>query len=436
MLGKVLVIAYYFPPMGLSGVQRTLKFVKYLPENNWEPIVLTTADPVYYAFDETLLNDINGKEITVFRTPKDPTQIVRKVKSKKKDDLIAYPSRFKEKIRKAVSQTLFQPDSRIRWRKYAMDLGRQILRDYDIDIIYATAPPFTDFLVALELAKEFKKPFVLDYRDLWLDNAYYYYTTPFHRNYAEKLETRVLNSAEKSIVTSRGMKEKLIKRYPFLSFNDVSIIPHGFDSEDFQGLAPAERESDKFILTHCGLFPDDLTPEYFLRGAAQFLEKNPDAKRYLELRFVGLMRKKYFKLIKKLGLEENVKTLGYLPHRESLSHLIGSDVLWMMLPNDVATPSRLYEYIGSRKPIIICSPKGFVRQTALDSGAAQATEAKDVQAIAVAIEHYFRLWLKNSLPKIPVEYAAKFDRKYLTTLLAKELNTALSIETKSAASFQ
>ncbi len=435
MIGKVLVVAYYFPPMGLSGVQRTLKFVKYLPENNWEPIVLTTADPVYYAFDESLLNDINGKEITVFRTPNDPTQIVKKIKSKKSDNLVAYPSRFKEKIRKVVSQTIFQPDSRIRWRKYALDLGRQILRDNEIDVIYATAPPFTDFLVALELAKEFKKPFVLDYRDLWLDNAYYYYTTPFHRNYAEKLETRVLNSAEKSIVTSRGMKEKLIKRYPFLTFSDVSIIPHGFDSEDFSNLIPFQREGDKFVLTHSGLFPDDLTPEYFLKATALFLEKHPEAKRYLELRFVGLMRKKYFKQIKKLGLEENVKALGYLPHSEALRELISADVLWMMIPNDVATPSRLYEYIGSLKPIIICSPKGFVRQTALDSGAAQATEAKDIPAIAQAIEYYYKLWLKNSLPKIPAEYAAKFDRKYLTTLLAKELNTALSIETKSAARF-
>ncbi len=436
MLGKVLIIAYYFPPMGLSGVQRTLKFVKYLPQYDWQPIVLTTSDPVYYAFDESLNLDIDYENTLIYRTEKDPTQRYKPKKKEKTNSqtggekrTIEYPSRFKEKVRKRILQTIFQPDSRILWLKHAVKLGRKIMQEHQIDAIYATAPPFTDFLAAKQLSEEFNIPFIVDYRDLWVDNAYYIYTTPFHKQKAINMEKSVLNLADKALVTGRFMKEQLIKRYSLLGHNDISIIPHGYDSEDFEPFFDKiSPNPEKFTLTHQGLFPDDLTPKYFLQAVLKFLSKNPQAKKYLELRFAGLMRKKHIKLIKKLGLEDITDLQGYIPHTEAVKNLLSSDVLWFMIPNNIATPSRLYEYIGSLRPMIIQCPEGNIRDAAEGTGAAITTEHDDINRITEAIEEFYIKWQNGKLPKTPVEYAKQFDRKILTKDLARELNLLQNLE--------
>jgi glycosyltransferase involved in cell wall biosynthesis len=427
MIGKVLVIAYYFPPMGLSGVQRTLKFVKYLPQYDWQPVVLTTADPVYYAFDDTLGKDIDPEKTIIYRTEKDPTQ---RYKLRKNSDTgkttIEYPSRTKEIIRKRILQTIFQPDSRKPWLKHALNEGRKAIREQGIDVIYATAPPFTDFLVAKQLSEEFDIPFIVDYRDLWVDNAYYVYTTPFHKQLAVKMESEVLNTANKALVTGRYMKEQMLKRYNFLNHNDINILPHGYDSEDFEeadtGIRP---DSNYFTLTHSGLFPDDLTPKYFLKAVRRYLDKHPGEEKLLRLRFAGLLRKRHMKLIKKYKLQEITDTQGYLPHDEAVRNLLSSDVLWFMIPNNIATPSRLYEYIGSRRPMIISAPAGNIRDAAEGTGAAITTEHDDVNAIAQAIEDFRKLHKAGKLPQTPKEYAMQFDRKHLTKDLARELNLLL-----------
>ena len=336
---QILMIAYYFPPMGLSGVQRTLKFVKYLPEYNWNPIVLTTGATRYYAFDETLLNDID-ENIKIFRTEKDP---FNRGKNKKNNKQVKYPSRFKQIIFRILSQSIFIPDSRIRWKKYAVKLGSKIIEENpNIKIIYATAPPYTDFLVAKELSLKYNIPFVIDYRDLWLDNPYFYFATPYHKNKAISLESSVLRYAQKSFVITRELKEKMLRRYKFLSHNDLGIIPHGFDEEDFIPYKDIKPDNNKFTLTHSGVFSDNITPKYFLKGIAKFLNKNEDAKKYINIKFIGIMKQQHIKIIDKLKLTKYTSLLGYLNHNNVIKHLMESNILWMMIPNDIATPSRFY----------------------------------------------------------------------------------------------
>ena len=420
MIKKVLVIAYYFPPMGLSGVQRTLKFVKYLPKFGWEPVVITTNAPAYYAFDDSLLEEL-GDETKIYRTDEDISKYLKKNKQKDRET-IKYPSRFSQKIKRIISQFIFQPDSRITWKKHALKAGKKALEENEIDAIYATAPPFTDFLVAKELSEEYNIPYLIDYRDLWLDNAFYVYPTPFHKNYSAKLENEVLKKCSKALVITRYMKEQLIKRYQIVSHEDVSILPHGYDPEDFKGV---EKDiypgSGKFVLTHSGLFPDDLTPKYFLKAFRAFLKENPEAKENTELRFIGLMRYEHQKLVFKYKLEKNIVMYGYLPHDEVIKHLLSSDVLWFMITNNIATPSRMYEYIGAKKPIIACTPEGSIKETALKTGAAETCQPKNETEIKAAIEKYYKLWKKNSLPKPKNDYIKNFDREKLTESLAKEL---------------
>ena len=223
---NTLVIAYYFPPMGLSGVQRTLKFVKYLTHYGWNPIVLTSETSDYYAYDEALTAELEQLNITVIKAGKI---------SKKKSKTRKFPSYFIQKLGRAFLQTFFLPDSKIGWKKYALEKAKFLFENYKIDVIFSTAPPYTDFLVARELSDKYNVPFIVDYRDTWVDNSFNFYPTPFHKSYHIKLEKEILTKSSKIIVTSRYSKETILKRYRFLSHNDVVIIPHGYDKEDFEG---------------------------------------------------------------------------------------------------------------------------------------------------------------------------------------------------------
>lgn len=424
---KVLVIAYYFPPLGLSGVQRVLKFVKYLPEFGWKPIVLTAAPKKYYAYDDTLLEDIDNEKIIVYRTGKLPDN-TSELKPRR------FPSYFLQKAGRAWLQTIYQPDSKIRWKKEALRLADRIFKEHRIDVVLATAPPFTDFLIAREIYNKYHIPYLIDYRDEWIDNPFHFYATPFHKLYSIKLEREVMQSAQKAIVLTRSAKERLLLRHRFVSHNDVIIIPHGYDSDDFARIinCPSDSENfidycpnpEKFTITHSGLFQDNRTPRYFLQALSQFLSKNKEAREHIEARFIGLMRKNHLKFVKKYNLEDVVKITGYLNHSQTIAQLLSSDVFWLMLDDNVRTPGKLYEYFGAKKTMLICAPQGTVRQIALESKAAISSDPKDVDGIEKALTDIYRLWKSRTLPVPSDGFVSRFNRKTLTEELARELSLA------------
>jgi len=414
---NVLVISYYYPPMGLSGVQRTLKFVKYLQNYNWEPIVLTCSHDRFYAYDETLTKDEAFSQIMVYRTDDG--------KSKKKK-IMKFPSWVTQKIGRAILQTIHQPDSKKPWLKKAIKKGEEILAENKIDVIFATAPPFTDFLVALALSDKYDIPFVIDYRDVWLDNPFNFFATPFHKLYSNNLERKILYRADKAIVTTRFTKELLLKRHRFISHKDVEIIHQGFDPDDFI-VSNFKKDNTKFIITHSGVFQDNRTPKYFMKAVSEFLKSNPAAKEELELRFIGVMRKKHLKYIKKNKLNELTVCTGYLSHQESIKHLLESDVLWLMLNDNVRSPGKLYEYFAAKKTILACLPEGIMRKQVIDSEAGFVTEPKDMKQITKKLSDLYKLWKKGSLPVPSDEYISQFNRVKLTGDLARILEMALEI---------
>lgn len=447
---NVLVIAYYFPPMALSGVQRISKFVKYLPEYGWNPIVLTSNSP-YYAFDNTLLDELNDKNIQIYRTEENISKLTKKkiirendnpnlannYENKDKTDnpkfQMNYPSRLRQRVQAIALQSILQPDTRILWKKKALNTAEKIFKENDIDLILATAPPFTDFLIAEELSDKYNVPFILDYRDLWVDNPYYFYATPFHKNYAIKLEHRILTKAARTIVITREMKNRLLQRYRFLNHNDISIIPHGYDADDFEKAMLQDYDSEnifsthngnknsKFILTHSGLFSQDLTPVYLFKAISELLQDYPEMKDKVEVRMVGILQKKFIKMINKMNLQEIVKSTGYLNHLLTIQLLMQSDVLWLMMPNPIVTPGRLFEYLGTKKPIIFSSPKSELTQIVENTGAGIITPHNNIDELKKAILHFYNLWKKNSLPIPNNSVIEKYERKELTRQLAKEL---------------
>lgn len=410
---KVLVIAYYFPPMGLSGVQRTLKFVKYLPEFGWEPIVLTTNSGSYYAYDESLMEEIEG--VNVFRTND---------KSKRQSK---YPSTLKQKLGRFVNGIFLQPDSKIRWKKIALDTAASIMKEYEPDVIYSTAPPFTSHLLATELADKYGIPLVLDYRDQWYGNPFNSMPTMFHKNYNRKLEEKTLYASNKIIVITREQKEKLLKNYKLLKHNDINIVPHGYDSSDFKDIVHSQNKNT-FVITHSGMFQDNRNPKPFFVAFKQFVEFAKKDNFDVQLKLIGLMRKNHLKIIKKLNLSNNVILTGNISHSESIIHLVNSNILWILQNDSVRTPGKLYEYFGSGKPIIATMPKGYMRELALSSGVVITAEPEDSADILKAIKVYYELWKQNSLPKPNKEFLEGFDRKKLTEQLSQILSSSSIIQ--------
>ena len=419
---KVLVVAYYFPPMGLSGVQRTLKFVKYMKNYNWEPTVLTTGDVGYFAHDLSLQNELDQTGIRVLRVGgKDLNSLLSNFGT------IKLPREFIRKFLNKISQTFFLPDNKKSWAKKAAEKTEQLLQQEHFDLIFITGPPFSAFYLFTKIKKKLNIQIVLDYRDLWYGSYFAFYVTPFHRLLHKRMEYKSLKKTDLVIVTNRKVKEKLIHQYPFLTHNDVIIIPHGFDPLDFENTKAVPKRNERMVLTYSGIFMVYNTPKFFLKAFKELSVERPDVAKNIELHFVGFLRKENQRIVKKLNLKEFIYDHGYVDHNEVVSKLLSADILWMMVGKrkniDAILPGKLYEYIGARKPILACVPEGAAKMAVSDYPALFICEPDNVQQIKETILHIYNLYLKNELPTVDESYLTKFRRDYLTEQLTKQFNS-------------
>ncbi|MGE5402068.1 MAG: glycosyltransferase [Ignavibacteriales bacterium] len=415
---KVLVIAYYFPPMGLSGVQRTLKFVKYMKKYNWEPTVLTTGKTGYFAHDLSLMKECEDAGIRIVRTEgMDPYSLLAKYKT------IKMPPEYIRKFLSRVSKTFLIPDNKVFWSKKAYFVAKELLEKEKFDIIFVTIPPFSAFTMASKLSKEFDISLFVDYRDLWTGNQFEFNLTPLHKYLHKKMEYKALKIADKVIAVNRKVKEKLLNTFKFLTFEDVIILPHGFDEEDFTNVTPIPKENTKLRITHAGIFYEYITPRYFLKAFKKLSEERPDVAENIELVFLGHLRKENISLINKLGLQPYVKNLGYLDHKETIKRIISSDVLWMMVGkkanSDSHTPGKLFEYFGTRKPVIACLPEGAAKTAAQEYGAAFITEPDNIEQIKNTLLEVHRLYKAGKLPQPNEDFIHKHRREVFTEQLTK-----------------
>jgi hypothetical protein len=419
---KVLVVAYYFPPMGLSGVQRTLKFVKYMKNYDWEPTVITAGNVAYFAHDKALTAEVEKAGVRVIRVGgKEPNSLLSKYKT------IKPPREFVRKILNRISQTFFIPDNKISWSKKAIRKIKKLLRSEEFDAIYVTIPPFSAFYYIRKLRKEFDIPVMVDYRDLWFESYFAFYPTFLHKIIHKRMEYLSLKNAEKIIVTNRKIKEKLIKTYKFLTFNDIVIIPHGFDPEDFENVHPFSDSKDKMIITYSGIFMEYNTPRYFLKAFKKLTLERPDIASSIRLDFVGYFGKENEKLVTKLKIKEYVNQHGYLNHDESVRKILSSDVLWLMIGRkrniEAILPGKLFEYMGSRKPVLGCIPDGGAKIYLEEYGASFITEPDNIEEIKNTLIKIFELYRKNELPVPKEEVVQKYRRDALTGELVKQMQS-------------
>ncbi len=425
---RVLVIAYYFPPLGLSGVQRTLKFVKYLPQHGWHPTVLTVEDRGYFAKDDAMLRELDGLPVNIHRTRSlDPLHFMRS------KNVVRMPGAGTLSLLGKISQSLFIPDNKIGWMRKAVAEGMRIIRSENIDVIFATAPPYTDLLIGAELKRRSGLPLVVDYRDAWLDNPLHFYLTPLHKVLHRRLEHKVLSAASAIVTINRPIKERMLRSYDNVSHNDISIIPQGFDQDDFTGLANKRTADGKFRILHSGTFYYNRSPETMLRALVHLGERHPETRKHIELHLIGSARDVDAAMIKRLGLDAQVVTHGYLPHREAVQQLIDADLLWLLIGRgkgeEMISTGKLFEYLGAMKPILATIPEGAARLTLEKSGAAFFTEPDDVEGISGQIHTLYGLHKNNKLPGPSYAYVSQFERKTLTGTLATTLMSVVHTDT-------
>ncbi len=415
---RVLVVAYYFPPLGLSGVQRIFKFVKYFRNFNWEPIVITTEKVAYYAYDDSLMNELNQLNLKVLRiSGKDPNSLLSKL------GYFKPPKEIIRKIFNVISRSIFIPDNKISWSKSVANTIEEIVKKEHFDVIFVSSPPFSAFEKISRLRSKIDIPIIVDYRDLWYNSYFSLYVTPLHKLIEKRKEYKSLKNVDAIIVTNRKIKEYLLKNYPFLSFDDIVIISHGYDAEDFSNAYKFPKQKSKMVLMFSGVFLGYSTPKYFLKAFKEVTIERPDIAQNIELHFVGYLRKENHNLIKKLKLEEFIVDHGYVDHLTAVGKILSADVLWFMIDYrkniDAILPGKIYEYIGTKKPILGCIPDGAAKLALQEYGAAFICKPDDITEIKNSIYKIYELFKRNQLPVPSDEVVNKYRRDLLTESLIK-----------------
>jgi glycosyltransferase involved in cell wall biosynthesis len=416
----VLIISYYFPPMGLSSVLRTAKTARFLCEYGWKPIILTATPRYYYAYDESLLDELLDSGAEIIRTPpRKPAQ---------PGETRPLPGFMQRSILDPFRSLVYLPDTAIRWRKSALQAAAGILQEHKVNIILAIGPPFTDFLVAGQLAEEYQIPFILDYQDYWSRDPERFSPTPFHSSYHKNHEADLLKRTARAIVTSRAAKERMIREFRFLEHEDILIVPHGYDPDDVhkgQGIRPP---STRFIITHAGLFENSAGGHSFIRALALFFKENPQAAQHTELRLPGVIRPATSKLIEKLGLQNNIIRPGYIQHNQLFPYMAESHILLASTVSQNKIPGKLYEYSGLRRALCILAPKGSAAEKfGQESGAAFSAPPRDTKAQAAVLARMYKQWQEQTLPRPAQSFADQYSYRQTTAELSRALAIAARI---------
>jgi glycosyltransferase involved in cell wall biosynthesis len=398
---KVLIISYYFPPMGMGGVQRVTKFVRYLPDFGWEPVVLTVRDVVYYARDDSLLNEVRGRR--VIRTDSlDPLRILWEISKRKKKGGTNERGNerlpFFEKFNRILSSWICVPDSKVLWLPFLIMAAGRFLRSHDVDLILTTSPPHSAHLAGLWLKRKTGLPWVVDFRDNWFGDISEKSPTRVHRLLNRWMAHRVARSADCVVTVSEPITNDLALQSGRAS-EDCITLPNGYDKSDFEGIRSLPAE--KFTITYCGTLSPVLNPKVFLRAVADAVRTRPDLKKRLCIRFVGTaLGIDLSGIVHRYGLKGVVECVGYVHHRESIRYLMNSDMLFLTIRGDMGEgmiTGKIFEYLASGKPILAEIPKGEAEKLILNYARGVVVPPADEMGMTAQILRAFALWERGDL---------------------------------------
>ena len=359
---KILIITYYWPPAGGPGVQRWLKFVKYLPDFGVQPIVYIPENPTYPIVDENLLQEVSDKAIILKQKIFEPYQLasfLSKNKTKKMNSGIIPNQKkqsFLDKVFLWIRGNLFIPDARFFWVKPSVSYLEKYIVENDIDTIVTSGPPHSLHLIGLELKQKLNVKWFADFRDPWTTIGYHksLRLSDFAAQRHKDLESKVLNTADTIIVTSKTTKSE----FEALTTKPIAVITNGFDVENVE----KQPLDTKFSLAHIGSFLSARNPKLLWESLTELLDEIPDFGSHLEIKLIGAVSQEVLDTIAAFGLNSYLNNLGYVSHAEAIAHQRKSQVLLLIEIDSEETksiiPGKLFEYMVSNRPIIAIGPNG------------------------------------------------------------------------------
>ncbi|MGD0121951.1 MAG: glycosyltransferase [Candidatus Limnocylindrales bacterium] len=452
---RVLVIAYYFPPLGGVGVQRTLKYVKYLPENGWQPVVITPARPAYTVRDATLLNELQA-DLQVERTGSfEPARLPaaveaflsrRRLASSATDAHVgqattSLPARLLTKsmiLWNRVWAPFLFPDAAVGWVGAASKRGLQVHKRAPVDAIYSTSGPVSCHLVARKIAARTGLPWIADFRDPWIGNAFNSKPRGLNAYRQRRMESGIVAWADRLIFPTQGVMKAYAERYPLASAK-MLVIPNGYDVADFPSpVGPVrtgksgtdgEVASRRFRLVYAGSLYGEQELEIFLKGLEQVAARRPDIKDRLDVEFVGWLTAANRRLAAGYAdsnrLGSMVRFSGFVPHAEAIRKEAEADGLLQIIADDPrkgeVQGGKLMEYLGLDKQILAIVPEGVAREVLreLDWGIL-ADPTPD--GVAVGIERL----IDEPPPTRRADPEGRYDRVNLAARLAAYLDDAVA----------
>ncbi|MXW13663.1 MAG: glycosyltransferase family 4 protein [Rhodothermaceae bacterium] len=417
---NVLVVAYYFPPLGLSGVQRVVRLIRHLPEYGWQPTVITAKPRGYFAYDESLLSLVEDAGIRVIRTKSlDPTRLFRSGAT------VQAPRETRRQALSYISNWIFIPDNKLGWMPFALRAGLHQATVQCFDAVFSSAPPYTGHLIGRKLSQTLKLPLITDFRDDWVGNPRHIYPTALHRRLHIQQERQVLIQSSAITTVNRPILDAIEKRHRGINRRG-EVIPHGFDRYKDSARISAR---DKLTLLYTGIFYDTQKPDYFLRGISGFLAENPAMRPKISAIFAGLVPNGFADLVQTLKLEDVVQYVGYLQHSRVVELQQKADVLWMTIGSRPRASriltGKLSEYMGTRKPILALVPSGAARETLIRYGAAYIVDPESEADVIQALHQITNDWNKGNLPSPDKSFVSTFSANRLTETLVGVLDSVI-----------
>lgn len=419
---KVLIITYYWPPAGGPGVQRWLKFVKYLPEFDVEPIVFVPKNPNYPIVDDSLVSEVS-KDVTIINHPinepykwagffsnKSSKTISKGIIADEKEQSLI------EKLMLYIRGNFFIPDARVGWVKPSVSFLIDYIKKESIEKIITTGPPHSVHLIGLQLKQKLGVKWLVDFRDPWTTIGYHKQLklTSASKAKHKSLEKQVLNTSDQIIVTSSVTKTE----FQNITNKPIEVITNGYDNE-----ATVDFEMDsKFTLSHIGSLLSKRNPEILWRVLNELVNENVDFSKDFQLNLIGSVSKNVLKSLKYYDLSDYINELGYISHKEAIKYQKKSQLLLLIEIDSEDTkciiPGKLFEYMVSNRPMVAIGPNGSdVEKIIKETNTGHYFNYSDYESLKRIILEHYKAFQNNTLQSHPIGLQ-KYHRKALTKPLA------------------